>query len=93
MSTICLGMLLGLPHLVMPAWGVIIAHNTKLAVGEKLCFLRHTGQCTIHCPVCLAVGLTLHSTVGAQSFYTGHSGCHTEQSDGLLSTVPLGTSH
>jgi hypothetical protein len=44
MSTICLGMLLGLPHLGMADWGVFIALNTKLAVGEKLCSLRHTGQ-------------------------------------------------
>jgi hypothetical protein len=37
-------MLLGLPHLGMADWGVFIALNTKLAVGEKLCSLRHTGQ-------------------------------------------------
>jgi hypothetical protein len=52
-----------------------------------------TGQCTVHCPVRLAVGLTPQATIGAQAFYTGHSGCHTGQSDGLLSTVPPGTSH
>jgi hypothetical protein len=51
-----------------------------------------TGQCTVHCLVRLAVGLTLQSTVGTQAFYTGHSRCHTGQSGGLLSTVPLGTS-
>jgi hypothetical protein len=44
MSTICLGMLLGLPHLGMAGWGVFIAPNTKLAVGEKRVLLRHTGQ-------------------------------------------------
>jgi hypothetical protein len=44
MYTICLGMLLGLPHLEMAGWGVFIAPNTKLAVGEKLCSLRHTRQ-------------------------------------------------
>jgi hypothetical protein len=44
MSIICLGMLLGLSHLGMDGWGVFIAPNTKLAVGEKLCSLRHTGQ-------------------------------------------------
>jgi hypothetical protein len=32
-----------------------------------------TGQCTVHCPVRLAVGLTLQPTVGAHDFYTGHS--------------------
>jgi hypothetical protein len=36
MSTICLGMLLGLPHLRMPVGGVFIAPNTIVAVGEKL---------------------------------------------------------
>jgi hypothetical protein len=44
MSTICLGVLLGLPHIRMADWGVFIAPNTKLAVREKLCSLRHTGQ-------------------------------------------------
>jgi hypothetical protein len=42
MSTICLGMLLRLSHLGMVGWGVFIAPNTKLDVGEKLCSLRHT---------------------------------------------------
>jgi hypothetical protein len=32
----CLGMSLGLPHLGMAGWGVFIAPNTKLAIGEKL---------------------------------------------------------
>jgi hypothetical protein len=44
MSTICIGMLLGLSHLGMVGWGVFIAPKTKLAVGEKLCSLRHTRQ-------------------------------------------------
>jgi hypothetical protein len=44
MSTICLGIFLGLQHLKMVGWGVFIAPNTKLVVGEKLCSLRHTGQ-------------------------------------------------
>jgi hypothetical protein len=75
--------------------GVFIAPNTNLAVGEKLCSLRHTGQCTVHCPVRgvrLAVGLTLQLTVGAQTFYSGHSRLHTWQYGGLLSIVPPGTS-
>jgi hypothetical protein len=41
----------------------------------------------------LAVGLTQQATVGAQAFYTEHSACNTEQSGGLLSTVPPGTCH
>jgi hypothetical protein len=36
MSTICLGMLLGLLHLEMLASGGIYRPNTKLVVGEKL---------------------------------------------------------
>jgi hypothetical protein len=44
MTIISLAMLLGLPHLGMSGWGVFIAPNTKLAVGEKVCPLRHTGQ-------------------------------------------------
>jgi hypothetical protein len=44
MSTICLGMLLGLSHLGMASWGVFIASNTKLVVGEKLCSLQYTGE-------------------------------------------------
>jgi hypothetical protein len=51
-----------------------------------------TGQCIVHCPVRLAVGLTLQPTVGTHAFYTKHSGLHTGQSGGLLSTVPPGTS-
>jgi hypothetical protein len=41
---------------------------------------------TVHCPVRLAIDLTLQPTVGAQAFYTG-------QPDGLLSTVPPRTSY
>jgi hypothetical protein len=72
MSTICLGMLLGLPHFGMAGWGVFISPNTKLAVGEKLLlFAAHqtvwwcTGQCTVHYLVHLVVGLTPQATVGA----------------------------
>jgi hypothetical protein len=51
-----------------------------------------TGQCTVHCRVRLAVGLTPQTIVGAQAFYTGHFELHTGQSGGLLSTVPPRTS-
>jgi hypothetical protein len=47
MSTICLGMSLGLPHLEMAGWGVFIAPNTNRAVGEKL--LLSTAHRTAHC--------------------------------------------
>jgi hypothetical protein len=36
MSTICLLMSLGLPHMEMAGWGVFIAPNTIVAVGGKL---------------------------------------------------------
>jgi hypothetical protein len=32
----CLGMSLGQPHLGIVGWGVFIAPNTNLSVGEKL---------------------------------------------------------
>jgi hypothetical protein len=75
MSTICLGMLLGLPHLEMAGWGVFIAPNTNRTVGEKLLLsAAHrtvrwcTGQRTVACPVRLAVALSEQVTVGAAGF-------------------------
>jgi hypothetical protein len=35
MSILCLGMLLGLPHLEMAGWEVFIASPTLLVVGQK----------------------------------------------------------
>jgi hypothetical protein len=91
---------LGSHTLEWPIGGVFIALHTKLIVGEMLLLsAAHRtvwwciGQCTVHCPVRLVVGLTLLAIVGVQAFYTGHSGCHIEQSDGFSSLVPLGTSH
>jgi hypothetical protein len=93
MSTICLGMSLGLPHLEMVGWGVFIAPNTNRAVGEKMPLsAAHrtvrwcTGQCTVACPVCLAVALSEQVTVGAVGF--PH---RTVQWSSLR--VPPGTSH
>jgi hypothetical protein len=63
MSILCIGMLLGLPHLEMVGWRVFIGPNTILAVGEKL-LLSATHQ-TVRwghrivrclCPVRLVVG-------------------------------------
>ena len=48
MSTICLGMLLGLPHLRMAGWGVFIAPNTIVAVGEKLLLLYDTSDSALY---------------------------------------------
>jgi hypothetical protein len=75
MSTICLGMSLGLPHLEMAGWAVFIAPNTNRAVGEKLLlYAAHrtvrwcTGQRTVACPVRLAVTLSRQVTVGVAGF-------------------------
>jgi hypothetical protein len=89
MSTICLGMSLGLPHMEMASWGVFIAPNTNIAVGGKLLLsvVHRTVRCP--CPVRLAVGLSEQVTVGVQAFYTGLSGLHTGQSGGLPSECHL----
>jgi hypothetical protein len=96
MSTICLGMSLGLPHLEMAGWGVFIAPNTNLVVGGKLLLSRShrtvrwcTGQHTVPCPVRLAVTLSEQVTVGATGFHTGQSELHTRQSGGLPSECHL----
>jgi hypothetical protein len=75
MSTICLGMLLGLPHMEMAGWGCIYSPNTNRAVGEKLLLsVSHrtvrwcTGQRTVACPVRLAVAVSEQVTVGAAGF-------------------------
>jgi hypothetical protein len=44
MSTICLGMSLGLSHLEMTGWGVFIAPNPNRAIGEKLLLLYGTSD-------------------------------------------------
>jgi hypothetical protein len=97
MSTICLGMSLGFPHLEKDGWGCIYSPNTKLAVGGKLLlsvvhrtvrWSHRTVQCP--CPVRLAVRSV---RAGAQALCIGQSGLHIGQSDGVPSTVPPGTSH
>ena len=62
MSTICLGMLLGLPHLRMAGWGCIYSpqHNcSRWRKAAALCGTPDspvcTGQRTVACPVRLAV--------------------------------------
>jgi hypothetical protein len=99
MSTICLGMSLGLPHLEMAGWGVFIAPNTNRAVREKLLLsAAHrtvwwcTGQRIVACPVRLAVALLEQVTVGAAGFphRTVRSSHRTVWWSSLQ--VPLGTS-
>jgi hypothetical protein len=75
MSTICLGMSLGPPHLKMAGWGVFIAPNTIVAIGEKLMLSaahRTVRWCirqrTVQCSVLLAVALPRQVTIGAVGF-------------------------
>ena len=56
MSILCLGILLGLPHLEMIGWVVFIDPNTILAVGEKLLLSAAHRTVRCPCPVHLAVG-------------------------------------
>jgi hypothetical protein len=96
MSTICLGMSLGLPHLEMAGWGVFIAPNTNIAVGEKLLLsVSHrtvwwcTGQRTVACPVRLAVALSEQVTVGAAGFsHRSHRISLMSSFEVLLSSIP-----
>jgi hypothetical protein len=71
MSTICLSMLLGLPHLQLAGCGVFIAFPSIIAVGQKASVSvdGHTGQsgpyltCIVHC----LVPWPRHPTVGVCS--------------------------
>jgi hypothetical protein len=99
MSTICLGILLGLPHLGMAGWGGIYRPQYKPSHWRKAAALCSTSDSpVVHrtvrcpCPVRLDVGLTPQVTVGAAGFYTGQSGCHTGQSGGFTPSVPPRTS-
>jgi hypothetical protein len=91
---------LGSHPLGIAGWGCIYSPQHKSSRWRKVVLsTAHrtvrscTGQCIVHCPVRLAIGLTLQTTVGVQAFHIGHSGCHTGQFSGLLSTVPPRTSH
>jgi hypothetical protein len=75
MSTICLGMLLGLPHLEMAGWGCIYSPQHKYSRWRKVLLSASnrtvrwcTGQRTVACPVRLAVALSEQVTVGATGF-------------------------
>jgi hypothetical protein len=95
MSTICLGMLLGIPHLEMVSWGVFIVPQHKTSCWRKVAAFCSTPESPVRSldgPVLLAVGLSQQVTVGAQAFYTGQSKLHIGQSGGLFSTVPPRTS-
>jgi hypothetical protein len=50
MSTVCLGTLLGLPHLQMTGWRGILTSPTIIVVGQKTdcCVVGHTGQSGVY---------------------------------------------
>jgi hypothetical protein len=96
MSTICLGMLVGLPHLEMAGWACIYSPQHKYSRWRKAAAFygapdRPVGSLDrpCPCPMCLAVGLSEQMSVGAQAFHTGPSGLHTGQSGGLPSECHL----
>jgi hypothetical protein len=73
MSTICLGMLVGLPPLQMDGGGVFIASPTIITVGQKQQLpvyerTRWSGAhwtCSVHCPVPCHVNRPLPRMLGA----------------------------
>jgi hypothetical protein len=78
---------------------VYIGPNSKIAVGEKLLFsAAHqavrwcTGQCTIACPVRLAVALSEQVTVGAAGFSHRTVRCSHQTVRWSSLRVPPGTS-
>jgi hypothetical protein len=99
MCTICLGMLLGLPHIEMADWGCIYSPQHRSSRWRKAAAICGTPDSPVvhrivHCSLFGAPSRCsdIETTVGAHAFHTRHSGCHTGQSGGLLSTVPPGTS-
>jgi hypothetical protein len=73
MSTICLGMLLGLPHLGMAGWGGIYRPEHKTSRWRKVDALCGRLDSLVGSPdsaVHLAIGLTPQVTVGPTGFYT-----------------------
>jgi hypothetical protein len=92
MSIICLGILLGLPHLEMTGWGGIYRPQHKTSRWRKVAALCGNQTVWCPCPVRLAVGLTPQVIVGIVWFYTGQSACHIGQFGGLSPLVPPRTS-
>jgi hypothetical protein len=96
MSTICLGMLLGLPHLGMAGWGCIYSPQRKTSRWRKAAALCGTldspvVHLTVRCTYPL--DLTLQVTVDTQAVYTGQSACHTRQFGAFSPPVPPRTIH
>jgi hypothetical protein len=65
MSTICLGMLLGLPHLEIAGWGVFKASPYNYSRWKEVAaFCRRAHRtCTVHCVVPCHVSRPLESVV------------------------------
>jgi hypothetical protein len=87
-STICLSMFLGLPHLKMAGWGVFIAFSPNYSRWtEATTFCRRTHRtvgacltCTVHCPVPYHVNRLLRSaTLIRWIRQLSHCPVHTEQ--------------
>jgi hypothetical protein len=100
MSTICLGMFLGLLHLEMAGWGGIYRPQNNSSRWRKADALCDTPDSPVGSPDSLVplsgeklLDLTSQVTVGAADFYTEQSERHTGQSGGFSPPVPPGTSH
>jgi hypothetical protein len=87
MSTIWLGMLLGLPYLEMADWGGIYKPQHNSSRWRKVVALYGTPDSPVGSPdnpVPLAVGLAPQVTVDAAGFHTRQSGHRTGQSGAFL---------
>jgi hypothetical protein len=85
MSILCLGMLLGLPHLEMLVGVIFIGPNTILVVGEKLLLSHRTARWrhrTVRCPcpVRLAIGSDTAGDRCLQAFTPDSSGVTSDSS-------------
>jgi hypothetical protein len=75
MSTIWLGMLLGLPHLEVSGWGGIYNHQPNCIRWRRLLAMGAIGQCPVRRHVTLSLGLGAGRPLEAlSSCGTGQSG-------------------
>jgi hypothetical protein len=95
MSTICLGMFLGLPHLEMASWGYLQPPPIIIAVGQKQPFSvdGHTGQAwfTVWCPSHVSQPLgsaTVDCWIRPLLDYPVHTGQSGATARGRLVAVP-----
>jgi hypothetical protein len=84
MSSIRLGMLLGLPHLEVAGWGGNYSHQPNCSRWRRLLAMCATGQCPVRHHVTLSLGLGVGRPLEALS------SCGTRQSGATPdSPVPL----